>query len=299
MELHFKPKPFQYTYRGVDKAIATVKSAVDKGQVSAALFDISNFFGSFECSELANELPLQKEAVNSVVVGRQMAVELMKAGGGHTCALPSLSLTTLLWQARQGLPQGSSTSPIIAAYILARLAWNASTQVVLVNYADDFILLAFDEEALEPEIGKLQDAVAQLPGGHFKLRLIEKRHLSKGVDFLGHHLELVNGQLRTTPTDGNWEAALSVNNEIETKLLHFKPGKAHKHKDLIALAKVQAHTDGWVAAFKECDNIAELKEFLQTTIAQTADAIGVTLAQVKAAVDPSMTYRDKGYALKI
>src|SRR3954454_160266 len=74
MECHLVPRPFQYTFRGVDKAIAQTKRQLSKGFVHFATLDIEKYFGSFDPPKRASVLPLPLEWVEHVVIGRHLAV---------------------------------------------------------------------------------------------------------------------------------------------------------------------------------------------------------------------------------
>jgi hypothetical protein len=143
-----------------------------------------HFYGSFEPEKLSPELPLPKEVVEHAVLGRHMEVvwdpEHMKGKTLH----PSLSPRHILHkEARLGVPQGSACSSIIGAFCMSRLPWVPKVGVVMLNYVDDFLLLANSPSALAEAIDELTEAVGDLPGGKFKLQLVEKGSASHGFCF--------------------------------------------------------------------------------------------------------------------
>ena len=292
------PRRWQFTLRGVHKAIAAIKANGPKF-VHFARLDITQFFPSFD-ETLGSELPLPKEVVDHVVLGRHF-VAVRKRGKAEDAFLRCIPFSTLLQAALRGIPTGSSCSPIVAAFILARLSWQPSMIVVLVNYADDFLLLAETAEALQEEIGKLKQAVAELPGGHFKLRTISQGTLNEGVDFLGHRLQMLSGgKLSTTPTKSNSSLFHHKLHLLESKL---PPGGSlasakNKSKALQGLADFNAYGMGWLPAFSECDDIAEYRKFFAISVNQLAAYHGLTMAQIKAvkvskAYDGASTYEQK------
>ena len=111
---------------------------------------------------------------------------------------PSLSPHHILHkEARLGIPQGSACSSIIGAYCTSRLPWVTTADVAMLNYADDYLLLAKSSNAQAKAVDELTEAVGNLPGGTFKLHLVEKGSASHGFCFLGHELQIVKGKLTT------------------------------------------------------------------------------------------------------
>jgi hypothetical protein len=108
-------------------------------------------------------------------------------------------------EARLGIPQGSGCSQIVGMFIVSQLAWPSLPVAPMINYADDFLLLALDPLVLDKAVGELTDAVSGLPGGNFSVVLKAQRTASMGFEFLGHHLKIVDGTLKTVPTNANLE----------------------------------------------------------------------------------------------
>ena len=83
------PRRWQFTLRGVHKAIAAIKANGPKF-VHFARLDITQFFPSFD-ETLGSELPLPKEVVDHVVRGRHL-VAVRKRGNAKDAFLLSLPL---------------------------------------------------------------------------------------------------------------------------------------------------------------------------------------------------------------
>ena len=298
MGAYHAPRPFQFTDRGVHAAIKQTKEAAIKGHVHVARLDIKDFYPSFDHEKLVAELPLRKEVVEHIVLGRCMEVvmdpESMK-GSSAVSSLPHAP-DILLMVARLGIPQGSACSPIVGGYCMSRLAWKPTKSVVLVNYVDDFLLLSKSPKLLDKAIGKLTDAVAKLPGGQFELKLKATRDASKGFDFLGHRLQFVDGKLTTSPMPGNVESFWNRVTPIETKLCNLvfaigKAGKYDKDQALEYLAQLVAKLDGWLSAFRECDDAKSEVMFLIEEVSGWCTILGVTPDQVAKAIEPWMQPR--------
>ena len=299
MDVVFVPRPFQFTHLGVQAAIKQTKALISAGYVHAAHLDIKNFYGSFELEKLLNELPLPKEVVEHAVAGRHMETtwdpERMK---GKTLS-PSLSSHTVLQlEARLGIPQGSACSSIIDAYCMARLQWFPIADVVLLNYADDFLLLATSVAAREKAIDGLTEAVGNLPGGNFKLVVKEKSAAASGVTFLGHLLQTVGGKLTTWPREG-YNGPYRPLGKLDNRLgkCAFQPGalsgalgKFNKPEALLFLARYQAVVDGWRAAFSECDQVDRILENAYLNVTGWLGKIGATPADLNKAITPDMEY---------
>ncbi|MGO9772819.1 MAG: hypothetical protein ACLPSW_25375 [Roseiarcus sp.] len=284
MAPHFKPREFQHSKKGIQFAIAKAKEFGASGFVYAARLDIGDFFGSFELEKLASVLPLPKEVVEYAVMGQHLKLAVSNKGHGFQ----PLSLTAplqvhLLHIASRGIPTGAASSAIIALFIVSLLAWSTSAATKLLNWADDFLIFALTPEDLEKEIEKLVSAVAELPGGHFNLKLLQKGPLSKGITFLGHDLRLVNGVVRTRVAPHAWEGIVKRLNELDTHpaLMPFAGKKTDPKKSLALLAKMLAYAKSWRQAFSQCDDAADVFEFLVGNIEERATKLGFTMKQVE------------------
>lgn len=311
MGAYYAPRPFQYTHLGVPRAIAKIKDAVVAGKVYTARLDIKAFYPSFDLKKLVYELPLPKGVVEHVVVGRHMKVVWDQEGTqgqgplkGHA---PYASLAhhkgDLLLQARLGLPQGSACSPIVGAHIMSRLEWSPTPDVMLINYVDDFLLLSPSLTVLDEAVDKLTDAVADLPGGHFELKLKEKRDARKGFAFLGHRLQIVDGELKTSPTEQAIADLWQKLERLDKKLSKMTcgPGNWGKHdkrEAIKALASMAAKIDGWLSAFRECGDAGQEVDFLVANIAEWCHKLGITQSEVLDAIEPTMGFRPNNYGFR-
>jgi hypothetical protein len=306
MSRYLKPRPFQYGLEGVHEAIGEVKQRLAAGYVYTARLDIKNFYGSFQLEKLAHELPLPHEVVEYAVVGRQLEVNVqLSMKDGQSAPLKPHHINDLTTLARQGLPPGSGCSPVIAEFIISKLAWSTSTHVVIVNYCDDWLILASTPKYLDEAIGALTDAVSKLPGGHFELVLLDQSSAFEGFLFLGHCFHLVNGLVRTTV---GRKAVFSLTARLAELDQQFcdlvwnnKPAyksKTKKEAEAIALlAEMSAVIQGWRRAFREADDLNRHTEGCQALLEDNISASGVSHDQVTAAIDDSMRYHPADYAL--
>jgi hypothetical protein len=305
---YFVPRSFQYTHLGVPAAIKKVNALVKAGHVHAARLDIKDFFVSFDAEKLATELPLPKEVVDHAVVGRLMKVVMdqekphgSKIHGSPSTTELSPSLGCLLWKARLGIPQGSGCSPIVGMLVISRLAWTPMPGVMLINYADDFLLLAVTPQLLDEAIEQLTEAVQDLPGGHFTLKLSQNGPLKRGIGFLGHKLEFQDGQLKTSPSDSNVQELFNRADPLDERLgkaLYTAGKPANETAAIESLAKLLALITGWEGAFRECDDPKRYVAPLRCTLEEGMGKLGLTEEQLKTHIEPSMIYHPGNYAFE-
>jgi len=256
MGAYVKPRPFQFTQLGLHKAIARTKTLLKAGYVYTDRLDVKDFYSSFHQEALSPELPLLEGVVANAVVGRHMEVVKDQEKRYSLQSSSILPLTqTLLYQARLGIPHGSGCSPIIGMHCVSRLVWAPSPGVMLVNYADDFLVLTKSAQLRDEAVGKLTEAVADLPGGHFELKLKSKSTAAKGIEFLGHHLQIIDGALRTRPMNTNLNYLYLRLDALDTKLGTLMNSPGQFDTAFRCLAQMLAIRRGWASAFRECDDL--------------------------------------------
>src|SRR3546814_4896957 len=86
---------------------------------------------------------------------------------------------------------------------MSRIPWSPSSGIALVNYADDFFLLATSIPLLAAGGDMLIDAVSEIPGGTFKLKQLSEGSVHDGMAFLGHTFAFKSGALKTSPADAD------------------------------------------------------------------------------------------------
>ncbi len=294
MECHFVPRSFQYTFRGIGKAIATAKVSLAQGLSHFATLDIKDHFGSFDPAKLASVLPLPIEWVDHVVVGRHLAV----AAETGTGPVPNAYIPTdmLLIQASLGVPQGSACSSIVAAFCMAQLQWESFPGTAMSNYADNFLLLAPTAQARDESIDKLAAAIAELPGGHFHPTIVQEGQTKfSGVDYLGHNLALKGSKVCTTISIANQEAVFGKMRKLEHKF-HLAKKQGDNAKALAHVKKMCAFLKGWVHAFRECDDISTWEDSLLYTMQKNVGSFGEQVPHLYETVGGDFRYNFREYA---
>jgi hypothetical protein len=289
VECSFVPRPFQFTFLGIQKPISQVKQALLKGRTHYATLDIVNHFGSFSFDKLAALLPMLPTAwVDHVVSGRHTVMKWKK---GPTMTLgSSLSPSELLHQARSGIPTGSICSSIIAAGSISKLHWEINP-VMMWNFADNFLLLAAFAGELQKGIEELTAAMKGLPGGHFNLKIVNQGHVGDGFQFLGHHLSLTDCKVITEPILAVQQSMFSKGNKMGQRVgLAMNKGDEVKALDHVSDFCVQVK--GWLAAFAECDDIAEWKAVFIHLIQQEVWPLAIDVEHLMASVQADFSYTE-------
>lgn len=264
--VHYRRKPYQKSDRGVPEAIQEILTRIDSGQVWLAHCDIRSFFPSFKCEGLKSFCPLPCEVVEGVLTGRDMMLKVR--------ATSSYSPKAIIEEARLGLPQGASSSPVVAHMVVSRLSASAETLEQLFNYEDDFLVLASTEAELNNRVAELKDAVEQLPGGQFDLAVKSIAHADDGIDFLGHRIVRIDGEAIAKPTEANFAV-------LHKKLELLTPDNGPTAKSIASQIAVVA---GWMNAFSACDTATEEWKYLtciHADLLQTASNNGITAEMIK------------------
>src|SRR5262249_36318121 len=125
--------PRQFATRGgVPAAVAQVINAIKPGNLHAREIDIKDFYPSFDGNKLVDLIPVQKKAIERVLISEHLNIVLgtvpstlhhtatySSKGAADTHQGESFPLQQYLADARRGIPQGSSVSPIVAEMLLA------------------------------------------------------------------------------------------------------------------------------------------------------------------------------------
>ena len=263
-----KPSAWQYTHRGPAAAIKYVKSLNPTAELCARKLDIKDFYGSFEETNLVsflNEMP--DDVVRHIILSNDNALTTMDGS-------PLLGKLSQL--ASRGVAQGSTLSPLIGELAVSQLDWEGIAEVQMLNYADDFLLIAPDIETLDEATKALTSAVAALPGGHFSLLKKDMPDIASststfgvGVVFLGYYLWVPEGGLNVWPCNAATERFREIKGEmtrrIKKAIKQLKSKSIEKDGDeevayfmLKAAGRVSQlyhYVKAWQGAFMESDPI--------------------------------------------
>lgn len=193
--------PFQFTRLGVHKAIEeALRLITEEGYHEIAEIDIKDHYPSFEVDSLVAALPqLPASAVKQIVAAASAKYE-----GPHK-ALSLLFSNHLFHQAPSGIPQGSAASAAIAEWSVSKLKMVKVKDIAIVNFADNFFVLAKNAADLTSAVEALRSAIAGLPGGAFKTEVKQETTAVSGFRMLGCWIRLAPDGVDVFPTETNLE----------------------------------------------------------------------------------------------
>jgi hypothetical protein len=205
-DLH--PHQFGTGNGGLHAAIKQVAQAMQDGYVWAVEIDIENCFLSFDADEVAGHLPLPKEVTERVLLSRHLKLvpgNLLDLLGGvsggvhedvpygvpHTPHFgPAGGLGILgakvLAEARQGIPQGSAASPLVAEMLLSLSLKQLPNMGRVFGYVDNFLIMAKSEADAVSMAKALGCALEAHPAGPLRPKLKGYFCAGQPIDFLGH-----------------------------------------------------------------------------------------------------------------
>ena len=227
----------QYGLRGGrDAAIKAAAEALDEGLAWAVTADIKDFYPSINGKKLQKLLPLSEEMIRLVMLSRYLRLSLGWRPLGVTTA-------DFMAQARQGIPQGSAASSLLAEVVLAPLFNALPEGACVINYADNFLILAHSKAEADSTVNTLRCACKSLPAGPLRLVAKEPRPSTEWIDFLGYSLRAHNGNVLIRPSNGNLERFNHIINDYEYDLLEDVGDGDERFK------KAERFVQSWSSAF--------------------------------------------------
>ena len=257
-------QPNQYAVKGGrDKAMEAVLHHAYEGFEAMVQIDIKNCYPSFNGEVLPDLLLLGDEVVRNVILAEHVPYDIhyngntMDKGSGELEHYVSESDLTLL---QQGIPQGSCISPLICEIALSQLDFDLGDDARVVIYADNFLVLAKDEEAAIQAADKLMVAIASNPAGGFCPVVTDANfgELSdeanfKGfnkygaIDFLGYEIKKLGNQFILSPSEKNMD---KFQYQLGKDLAHVWMPPNSTQKSLDRLDRIEKSIKGWAASFK-------------------------------------------------
>lgn len=307
----FIPRPFQFNVarRGVKLAIRKTRKLIEQGLVHASCLDIGSFFDKFDHVQLMASGITEKKVMEYVVIGKhyEMKPLLMKGGigqGGH-----SLYQLHEAYLHSHGIAQGSVCSPSIANFYISKLNPQLPKDARVLNYADDFLVLAKSGESLEKARKALKASVEALSVGSFELLEKSGSSMSTGFAFLGHQFVQGSEGLQVYLTDQVIERQAIVTglqNDRFHALLAKKNGASKSGADaslvdaqIVDLLIDWARTiKGWQSAYSEVNDIEEHIAFHRDMLIDCCEKVGLDgeelFAKAKAYAEGSLVYGQEG-----
>lgn len=267
LAVQFKPKHYQYGARksgGVKAAIEKTRTLITNGFIHVRRLDIKKYFDNFShAAMLSPALPISNKITEHVVIGRHFSIQVdtkLKHGSLAPIALDYVNLI-----GHTGIPQGSAVSPLIGEFFMSKLGVNMPVGTRLINYVDDFLILAKTPGALVQAESALKSALAGLSVGTFEL--LEKSSSSSPslpgsvtqFEFLGHLLRLDDGKLAPIRVnDANIfkvEAELDERvNHLTTEMKKWNGHKAYKEAAHHGVLEMARYICSWRNTFSAADD---------------------------------------------
>lgn len=194
LDIHFPYPDFDFQKPGAggpSAAIQHLKQLIDQGYDYVVVIDLKNFFGSANKKKVEDLLPFAPAVTQNVLTIRD-AEKVKVALPNEDCmdSPPNApSIVEADEAARQGVPQGSSTSSIIMYRgVLGPLLGALSFADRIVLFGDDIAIPVKDKLEGEAVLKALEAALASTPVGLLHIGRHDIRRVSSGVDFLSHRI---------------------------------------------------------------------------------------------------------------
>lgn len=192
-----EPVDFLRKGRGCDVASDHINHLIEKkGYKFFVLADVKDFYRSVQHESLREALGLPAAVMNScVLIGPD-------AHFSYGSLLPCLPIEVFDGAVRQGLPQGSRTSTIIAGLLLGPvLREEIPSEDRIVVHGDDIAVAARDEMEAKALKEALPGMLASHPAGPFQLKHCDVHYVGDGFDFLKyrHRRDPFTGRVHRRP----------------------------------------------------------------------------------------------------
>lgn len=233
-------KTRQFAWCGGRPAAArAVLQHIDQGARWACSLDIKSFFPSISREWVITHLPMPGEVTRETAIPSEDHIRPEGCGLSRAYWRP-LSDLSLRIAAGRGMPQGSACSPLIAEFVVSQILSVLPPEVRVVNYADNFLLLANTREELEQAVQDLGGAVTHHPAGPFTLTRGPIRRVAQGAEFLGYRFESYRGRASAQPTS---DALRECASELMGRMRDVVRGRPR------AVGRFRSFCRGWAAAF--------------------------------------------------
>jgi len=162
---------------------------------------------SFDGSSLPGLLPLPKRVTANVIsssrlnlVPGNLTVLLDHDIWSDDPAMQEYAAALDVAAVRQGIPQGSAVSPLVAEILLAPVIAQLPQKGIVVNYADNVLVMGREANDTVALVEALRCALESHPAGPLKTSRIDKYGSSETIDFLGYAIHRNGPKLKVTPT---------------------------------------------------------------------------------------------------
>lgn len=242
------------TKGGVPAAIATVTDALQSGYRYGYEVDIVNCYPSLGGVGGTNLLPLPQSVTERVVISRELNLSPGNIKEWVGRKFLDDAIVDTITEARLGIPQGSSVSPLVADILLRWVIGKVQTHGVIVTYADNFLLMSKTKEEAESMLLALRAALTGHPGGSLTPKNPVYFRPGIPLSFLGHVLVMKNGKYVAIPNEENFYKFAGKFERLHGNILK----SAHSKKSLRkASARIARYTNGWTNSFSNWPGVED------------------------------------------
>ena len=246
--------PHQYFTRGgTHGAVSEVMDNLSAGYRWCCEVDIAKCFQSFDGGKLPGCLPLP-EAVTRKVVSSQyynlipgnFKEELGEDAFSNPEVVKYHTLAAEIVSARQGIPQGSSVSPLVSEILLAPVIDQLPHKGRIVAYADNILLQAQSENEAVDMVSLLRRALKKHPAGPLMPSRITSFKPQEHIRFLGYLIKKKEGGYKAVPRPDRFkEFKKRINRKIDY-IENPTTTLAQKKEGIESLTK---YVKSWTAAY--------------------------------------------------
>ncbi len=189
--------PDQFAIQGGrQEAGKAVVNALGDGFRWAVQTDIKDCFSTFDDGEVARLLPIPEEVTRKVITTQHLNIT-----SGNIIEL--LGMTEIAVEVRQGIPQGSAVSSLVAEMLLAPVAFGLPGDVRPVFYSDNILVITRQKSEAVTIAKTLKSALMSHPAGPLWPKFIEIKDARMGFDFLGYRFSKEADTVRVEPATFN------------------------------------------------------------------------------------------------
>jgi hypothetical protein len=278
-----KPQPWQFGVagRGAHHAIDLTRKLHKAGYIFASVLDIRSFYDGFHHSGIAPwaVLPVPLDLKIKAGIGKYLNLE--KGEIKHQTNTQSEHYNSAIVSMKTaGLLPGSAFSGMAAAHILSKISPTWLTTAEIINYADDFLVLAQSETELCHAVFALRASIEAIPAGKFELLEKSGNSLPAPIVYLGHRLRTdIQGNLRVEVTDKSVDRfANSFYQDCEyleklAKTFSKNPaGETLLEQRTIKLAK---RISSWAESFSSADDVEQHSQYFENVFCSLIEGFGI------------------------
>lgn len=216
---------------GRDAAVTACKRTIEKGGHRwVTEIDIKNCFGSISVDWLKDKLPIPKRVIEAVIASSNLNIR----------AISSIACS-LLSKSRNGIPQGSAVSPLIAEFVVSCVLREAPAGACSESYVDNVFCFAVDVSGIRQHRESFELLFERHPAGSFSVRSTEPKRISLGFMALGYWITRGRATVNVAVLDSKISTMVD---EVQRNLI------SHRTEETLARQTACNAIRSWCAAHR-------------------------------------------------